>query len=95
MHKLFLARGFTVLDVLKIVYVEWEDSSTTFGWHEEHDDEPLVIQSVGILVREGKKSVTLSTSRAVNGDYVDQITIPRRAIRTMRKVAGVKNEGLA
>ena len=75
-----------VMKKLKLAYVQWEDSATDPGWSPPHDDERFWIKSFGILVREGKKTVTLSTSKSPGGNYVDQITIPRSAIRKMRRV---------
>jgi|GEM_PF-5977673 len=69
---------------LKLTYVEWEDSSCSPGWGPPHSDEPLTIRSFGILVRQGKQSVTISTSRSINGSYMDQLTIPRSAIREIK-----------
>jgi hypothetical protein len=71
---------------LKLTYVEWQDSCCSPGWDSPHGDEPLTIRSFGILVRKGKQSVTLSTSRSMNGRYMDQLTIPRSAIREMKRL---------
>ncbi len=71
---------------VKVIYVEWEDSAMSAGWEQPHSDKPLFIRSAGILVRQGRRSITLSTSRSQGGLYVDQLTIPRSAIRKLRKI---------
>ena len=68
------------------VYVEWEDSSTTYGWHNPERDETSTIRSVGILVFKTPKTLTLTTSESQHGRVVDQINIPIRCIRKMRRV---------
>lgn len=72
--------------VVMVVRVWWVDSTTTMGWCLEDVDGPTVIESVGQLVREDEESVVLSTSRSREGRYIDQLTIPRRCIRKMRKL---------
>lgn len=70
---------------IRLASVQWEDSCSSSGWEHPHEDKRFLIRSFGILVREGKKSVTISTSRSSQGDrYMDQLTIPRSAIRKMK-----------
>ena len=69
----------------KLVKIKWEDSFCSPGWDAAQKDERFIIHSFGLLVHEGKNSVTISTSRSQRGRYMDQLTIPRSAIRKMEK----------
>ena len=70
--------------------IEWVDSYYTAGWKNRVADLPDAdtITSVGIVVRETKQSVTISTSVSSFENVVDPLTIPKRAItkRTRIKV---------
>lgn len=69
---------------LRVVYVEWIDSSIDRGWNESYKGETVTIRSVGILSHSTKQSVTISNSQSSVGHFTDQITIPRRAIIKLR-----------
>lgn len=75
---------------LPVAYVEWVDSQTSYGWRKfdlrQGDDEPCVIRSVGIVAHQNRVSVSLSTSQSKNGNVVDFITIPRSAIKKLKKL---------
>jgi len=71
---------------LKAVQIKWEDSFTSPGWDNPQRDGRHYILSVGLLVHEGKHSVTISTSVSQRHRYMDQLTIPRSAIKKMRKM---------
>ncbi len=67
-------------------YVEWDDSCTTFGWQPPEAKGTSRITSIGLLVKEDEREIILSTSRSEHGRVLDQVAIPRSAIRSMRKV---------
>lgn len=67
----------------EIVFVQWTDSVTTFGWQNKETDGAAVIDSVGILCHYDDKSVVISTSRSKAGRFLDQLTIPRSSILKM------------
>jgi len=69
----------------EIVFMEWVDSTTTFGWHEPDKNGPSVITSVGILVYHDEKNVVISTSKGSSGCCIDQLTIPRSCIQKMQR----------
>jgi hypothetical protein len=73
-------------DKLPVVYVEWDDSESIYGWRELEKNKPEKIRSVGILANKNNDGVTLSTSKTAYDKYVDQIWIPKSAIRKFRKV---------
>ena len=74
--------------VMPVVYVEWVDSCSTGGWnYTGKGDRPANIRSVGILVRETKKSITLTASLSEHGSSPDQMSIPRCVVRKMRRLS--------
>ena len=72
---------------MKAVHVWWNDSATDLGWRDKDISGPSIIESVGWLVHETADFIVLSTSNGSSGKWLDQISIPRSAIR---KVARVK-----
>lgn len=71
---------------LRALYVEWEDSGYRTGWREPMKDGPCSIRSVGIVSAATKDSLTLATSDGGNGEYLQQVCIPRSAIRKVRRI---------
>ena len=69
---------------MKIVIVEWTDAAGSDGtWSENADDlEPARITSVGFLVKETKRAITLGQSRDDNTPpkFDNLLAIPRNAI---------------
>lgn len=73
---------------MKILLIEWDDSShyNTVGWvHKDEADEyakapPLRCQSVGFLMGENSRSVTLAESVSAT-QAAELIKIPKSAIR--------------
>ena len=79
---------------LRIEYVEWVDSNSSYGWrYPEDDDLPAKIKSVGILISEEKSCLTMSTSSSEGGRFLDKITIPKVAISKRRKLTGSMTGG--
>lgn len=67
--------------------VNWRDSCTHTGWRSQ--SESLLVSditSVGWIVKQDKKSVTISTCIADNGDIRSAVTIPREAITRMHRL---------
>lgn len=71
---------------VKPVLVEWIDSMGKAGWVYEHEEADTRCTSVGHLVKSDKKSVILALNTAMVGSYGDLITIPRSAVRRIRKL---------
>lgn len=74
----------------KLVYVEWHDSHYFPGWHYgEPETEPKVCHSVGYLLFDGPRAVTIActvTSEA-EPQRMGEVTIPREAITAMRRLS--------
>lgn len=71
------------------VIVEWMDSCEKHGWTDVNDAASRTrIVSVGLLVKKTKKEITISTSYCPQFKNVcSPLTIPRSAIKKMKKVS--------
>ena len=69
---------------MQIVIVEWTDAAGSDGaWSENADDlEPARITSVGFLVKDTKRAITLGQSRDDNRPpkFDNLLAIPRHAV---------------
>lgn len=72
----------------RIVYLEWVDSHTVDGWLDDDevkkDCKMSKICSVGYLVSETDKEITITTSYW-DDEVMSPLTIPKRAILKCRK----------
>lgn len=70
------------------IRIEWTDAvRVEEGWHQPRSHETEGCVTVGMLVEETKKAVTVALSRdPVSGDVCSTITIPRNAIAEMREL---------
>lgn len=68
--------------------VTWRDSSTLRGWRSIEDGahKTATITSVGWLVQQTPKTVTITTSISECGNVADSLSIPREAITKMTKL---------
>jgi hypothetical protein len=75
-----------VQEKLKAVTIQWVDSSSNSGWNRpsDLDDTPALIRSAGFLVRRDRASVTISTSCGPRGGFIDSLTVPTSAVRSIR-----------
>ena len=71
---------------MKLVMVEFEDSSSYSGWHKLDSwlDSISNCVSVGILCREDKKQIVLALSKSNSRNYGDTMAIPRSCIKRIR-----------
>ncbi len=76
------------IDKNPVVYIEWVDSQTNYGWRKEErvDDEVCLIKSVGIQVSKTKTSITISTSKSSFGNFVDKLSIPICSIKNLKRL---------
>lgn len=67
------------------VLICWEDSQSPatgdWLWLNEIDADNLTVKSVGWIVLEDRKSITLAAHVATNGQMTGIMSIPRSAIR--------------
>lgn len=75
-----------------LVYIRWVDSTREGGWVDVSDMVPGidVCESVGWLTRDEKDFVSVAGSRSpMTNGFCGVITIPRCAIRSLRKISKV------
>lgn len=80
--------------MMRLVLIEWEDSSTLGGWQDltcEIEDAALLCRSVGWLVLDGEKAKVLAPHVHSPGEENFQgsgmMTIPARAILSIRDIS--------
>ena len=73
-----------------LVLIEWEDSCQRYGWTRDPVEpaKPLVCHSVGWLVSSTKaaKTITANISVEDEGQRCGDMTIPNKAIISIRKL---------
>lgn len=70
---------------MKVVLIEWVDTSTTSGWISRHEGSNVErVSSIGFLVHEDERVVKIAGSLANSGNMADVTTIPKVLI-TKRK----------
>ena len=75
----------------ELVLIEWEDSHHRPGWTTETPaPEPLICKSVGWLVGSTKdaKVIAANMTQEDNPQRCGDMTIPKRCIRRIKKLAG-------
>lgn len=73
----------------KIVYVEWRDAVSTQGWEDlGYRASPAKCTTVGFLVKNRKKYVTIAATFAKSGikESNNRISIPSDWISSMREI---------
>lgn len=74
---------------MKLVYVEWFDAESTDEWtfKAEVDHKIAVVKSIGWLIHDSKKSITLAQNYDSSNDaYSMLMKIPRGMIKKMKAV---------
>lgn len=71
----------------KAVYIEWIDSTGPAGWQlkDSVDNETDLCRTIGFLVTEDSKAVTISASESEHAVH-GPLTIPKFAIRKRRVI---------
>jgi len=72
----------------KIVALEWEDHCSGSGWKYEEDIDglPIIINSIGYVVNETPKTITISTAIASTGASPEPMTILKSCIKKRQSV---------
>ena len=71
---------------MRVVYVEWIDSSTTSGWCAKDMDGPVLVRSVGFELHRTKDFILLSTSQSSGNRFMDQLAIPTCCVKKIKLV---------
>ena len=74
---------------MKIVVIDWVDSIRAFDWTliEDVDEKSLDCVSVGFLLKETDKHVTIAQNYGLKPEQVcNLITIPKCSIRNIREI---------
>ena len=76
------------MNKLKIVIVEWVDSSFSEGWvgEDKFDYGICRIHSVGYLVHETKEFISIALNVGDNGQISDVMNIPKAALLSMTEL---------
>jgi len=75
----------------KMIYIEWVDSATHYGWRDRDEKYlPLTITSIGFVLSETEDNIVISTSLdGVNEMAIGPMVIPKCSIKK-RKFFKVK-----
>lgn len=71
-----------------LAYVTWIDPQSHVGWFnldEVSEMRAATVQSTGLLVRESKGYIALTTSICDNGDVADPLVIPKKLIVKIKR----------
>lgn len=75
---------------IDLILVDWEDAWGVSGWRssgvagEEH--KPLKVTTIGFVVKADKLGVSVSSGFDENGMALGQTFIPKKMIKTIKKV---------
>ena len=75
----------------QLVEVEWMDSCTDRGWHSREEYLKTIAvdrcRTAGYLLKSSRTSLTVVQSQSdLTGNLTDSITIPRSAVKSVRKL---------
>lgn len=80
---------------VKLVRIEWKDSSVLPGWRGANSpNAPGLVTSVGYVIEETPEHITLTTSISNEGAVLYPLTIPKGCIDTVTEIAVSKRRGV-
>jgi len=75
---------------LKLLLVDWVDSSSSCCWASfeqlQERDTPIMVQTIGWLISENSKVLTLASSITDNDRADGDMTIPKSSIRRRKNI---------
>lgn len=71
---------------MKLVLVEWVDSTSSTGWENDPDLELSICKTVGYLTRKTKEKVVLAQSISDNNNVDNKFAIPRGCIQSIKEL---------
>jgi hypothetical protein len=77
-----------VASLLKILLIEWVDSSYHGGWIDKDELEmvPIKCFSAGVVINENHDAITLALSGGKGEQYANTMTIPKCSITRIREL---------
>ena len=84
---------------VNLLRIEWEDSTARhIGWHDPYPNgngeyEPTKITTVGWVVEEDEKSLSISHTISTDGMAYDSFVIPKGCITFSEVIADIEVEG--
>ncbi len=71
----------------RIVLIDWEDSNVSHGWiPTEEPDELAQCQTVGFVVSEDKRKITVTLGNSNYGTTMERLTIPKVCIQSIKEM---------
>jgi len=71
---------------MKIVVVEWADSTTSTGWENDPDLELCICETVGYLAKKTREKVVLIQSISDGNNVDNKFAIPRGCIKSIKEL---------
>lgn len=70
-----------------LVKVEWEDHYSCSGWQKESDESPVIVTTVGHIVKETPKMLVLAQSySSSNSSSGNHMGIIKKCIKTRKEI---------
>ena len=73
----------------KMVLIEWLDSNIMHGWRTEEEVKEDILahcKTIGFLIAQNDKCITLTMGISDFGSVLESITIPKGCIKSMREL---------
>ena len=71
---------------MKVVMVEWVDSTSESGWTHDHDLDLSICKTVGFLVKKTKDKIVLIQSISDNDNVDNKFAVPRVCIKSIKEL---------
>lgn len=76
--------------MIKVILVEWEDTSSYGEWSDVNKKFPtLKCRSVGLLLREDKKNLTIFQTQSTINQVTEVLVIPKAVIKKRKVLARI------
>ena len=76
---------------MKLIEVDWLDSSGMNGWTHDKSEQNLRCKSIGYVLGETKQGITIASHFSFNGSVNSPMTIPKVAITKIRVIRYCKD----
>lgn len=77
---------------MNFVHVLWEDAHSTDAWSDSFDTNPCMCETIGMLVHETDKGISVSHTKQVESEtYCCTIHIPKSCIKSVTYLKAIKD----